>query len=257
MSGTENTPARSRSSAKRLSTALAELASPNSPMKSPGWALLRLVDGLQDRGDLVARVDPLAADVELDERRAPVLRDLAGIGRRRAASGRPGRPRSSRHARRRPRPRPSKAGVARLRERLWIRTLSPAGCLNPASRIRSMRPDSPGPDVVGSMFFVADHASDAEGDDHERQPAEGCGLPVGGAPATHAGRDVGVVPRYGSSRSSFVDDSTLRPGRPRVVGTRSDSRSYQPTIPTPTLVGGGERTPAVRSRREPDRAPGT
>jgi hypothetical protein len=47
-----------------------------------------------------------------------------------------------------------KAGSLGRSERLWIRTLSPAGCLKPASRIRSARPDSPGPAVTGSMLFV-------------------------------------------------------------------------------------------------------
>jgi len=46
----------------------------------------------------------------------------------------------------------SNAAVPARCERLWIRTLSPAGCLNPASRILSMRPDSPGPAVLGSTF---------------------------------------------------------------------------------------------------------
>ena len=47
----------------------------------------------------------------------------------------------------------SKAGVPTRSERLWIRTRSVAGRLNPASRILSMRPDSPGPALV-SMFLV-------------------------------------------------------------------------------------------------------
>ena len=47
----------------------------------------------------------------------------------------------------------SKAGVPARAVRLWIRTCSEAGCLKPASRIRFMRPDSPGPAVL-SMFLV-------------------------------------------------------------------------------------------------------
>jgi hypothetical protein len=47
-----------------------------------------------------------------------------------------------------------KAGSATTSERLWIRTFSPAGCLKPAFRILSARPDSPGPAVLGSMFFT-------------------------------------------------------------------------------------------------------
>src|SRR5262245_14012904 len=47
-----------------------------------------------------------------------------------------------------------KAGSVTRREGLWMRTASPAGCLKPASRILSIRPDSPGPGVFGSMVFV-------------------------------------------------------------------------------------------------------
>ena len=36
----------------------------------------------------------------------------------------------------------------------------------------------------------ADHAAEREGDDDEGEPAERRGLPVGGAPAAHAGREV-------------------------------------------------------------------
>ena len=46
------------------------------------------------------------------------------------------------------------AGSLVRSESLWTRTLSPAGCLKPASRILSMRPDSPGPAVFGSMVLV-------------------------------------------------------------------------------------------------------
>ena len=46
------------------------------------------------------------------------------------------------------------AGVPACSERFWIRTLSPAGCLKPASRILSIRPDSPGPLAFGSICFV-------------------------------------------------------------------------------------------------------
>src|SRR5204863_8708495 len=48
----------------------------------------------------------------------------------------------------------SKAGAPARAERLWISTLSLAGNLNPASRILPIRPDSPGPALVGSACFV-------------------------------------------------------------------------------------------------------
>ena len=47
-----------------------------------------------------------------------------------------------------------KAGSVADSERLWTRTLSSAGFLKPASRILSIRPDSPGPGLFGSIDFV-------------------------------------------------------------------------------------------------------
>ena len=46
------------------------------------------------------------------------------------------------------------AGASTSSVPLWISTLSPAGCRNPASRILSMRPDSPGPGALASTVFV-------------------------------------------------------------------------------------------------------
>ena len=48
----------------------------------------------------------------------------------------------------------SKAGVPARTFVLWMNRLSAARGLKPASRIRSIRPDSPGPDVFGLGFFV-------------------------------------------------------------------------------------------------------
>ena len=48
----------------------------------------------------------------------------------------------------------SKAGVPAVAVRLWIRTLSFAGRVKPASRIRFMWPDSPGPAAPGSTFLT-------------------------------------------------------------------------------------------------------
>ena len=47
-----------------------------------------------------------------------------------------------------------KAGSPAESEELWTSTLSAAGRLKPASRTRSIRPDSPGPAVFGSIVFV-------------------------------------------------------------------------------------------------------
>ncbi len=43
--------------------------------------LLHLVDLVEDRADLVDRLVGVAADLELDERRVPALRDLARVRR--------------------------------------------------------------------------------------------------------------------------------------------------------------------------------
>src|SRR5918995_3358075 len=49
-----------------------------------------------------------------------------------------------------------KAGSLAVSERLWIRTSSPAGCLKSSYRIVSARPDSPGPDVSKTIFFIGE-----------------------------------------------------------------------------------------------------
>ena len=77
--GRESSPAFSRSSAYAVSTASTALASPNSPMKNSGCDLLSHVDPVEDRADLVCRVVGVSADLELDERRALVRRDLARV----------------------------------------------------------------------------------------------------------------------------------------------------------------------------------
>ncbi len=49
-----------------------------------------------------------------------------------------------------------KAGSSVVSESLWIRTSSPAGCLKFSYRIVSARPDSPGPDVSKTIFFIGE-----------------------------------------------------------------------------------------------------
>src|SRR6478735_4929384 len=48
----------------------------------------------------------------------------------------------------------SNSGVPAVAVVLWTRTFSAAGRLKPSCRIRSTRPDSPGPAVFGSGFLV-------------------------------------------------------------------------------------------------------
>ena len=50
-------------------------------MKNSGWACCSLVDSVENRADLVHRLVGVAADLELDERRVPVWRDLARVVR--------------------------------------------------------------------------------------------------------------------------------------------------------------------------------
>ena len=160
--------------------------SPNSPMKKPGWARCAAAT-LSSTGWILSAAFVLSP--RMSNSTSAECRSLRAI--RSPASGRSRRPRPSRRRRRRR----SIAGVEGGRrrrdvERLWIRTLSPAGCLKPASRILSMRPDSPGPGVFGSTCFVPTMLPRANATSDEGEPAEGRGLPVAGAPAAHAGGQV-------------------------------------------------------------------
>ena len=142
--GSESWPAFARSSANAVSTASSALASPNSPMKNSGWTCWRRRLG---RGP--GRSCPRRRRRRRGSRtrRAPRARSS------RSGPRSPGRAASARSGRR-----PSvsirattssitaaNAGSVTRSESLWMRTLSPAGCLKPASRILSIRPDSPGP----------------------------------------------------------------------------------------------------------------
>ena len=147
-------PAFARSSAYAVSTALTALASPNSPMKKLGWA--RCSGGDAGRGRGRSCRPPCPCRRGSGTRRGPRARPSRS-GRRcreRAASGRSGRRATFETRATTSSIAALKAGSLASSEGLWIRTLSPAGCLKPASRILSMRPDSPGPVVFGSMLFV-------------------------------------------------------------------------------------------------------
>ena len=104
------------------------------------------LDRVEDRADLVGGLVLLACDVEADEHGVPVLRN-----RRRLDVTDDGHPRDAGGDVLDGRVEHRRAGPDR---RLWTRTFSAAGCLNPASRMRSIRPDWPGPEVFVSMFFV-------------------------------------------------------------------------------------------------------
>jgi hypothetical protein len=86
--------------------------------------------GVDDGSDLVGRLVDLAPDVEC---RTSGWREIRATTSFTAASN---------------------AGVPAVAVRLWIRTFSAAGRLKPSCRIRSIRPDSPGPVVFGLGVFV-------------------------------------------------------------------------------------------------------
>ena len=151
--GSDRAPALPRSSPYAVSTALTPLASPNSPMKKPGEHA-----GQRRRSSGPARPcrPPWSCRRGSRTRRAPNARpprsgaafaEASGERTLRTSGALETRATTSSTA-------ALKAGSLVRSERLWMRTLSPAGCLNPASRILSMRPDWPGPVVFGSASFV-------------------------------------------------------------------------------------------------------
>ena len=72
---------------KAPSSSWSTLASPNVPMKHPWVCGLRVGQREEDWIDLVDGEIGIAADLELDDRRVAVLRDLTGVLRDRAVSG--------------------------------------------------------------------------------------------------------------------------------------------------------------------------
>jgi hypothetical protein len=233
--GRESIPALPRSLPYWSMTAFGALASPISPMKKPGWAGLGRGDGIEMRADLVGRLVDLTADLELDERGAPVLRDLIRVARGRAASGR------------------SDVGLARdagddvVDGRVECGRARPGGAaldqdvlgrrpLEVGVQDRSIRPRLSGPlPCLGSGFFVPTIPADPEGDDHQDQQPKVAVLPVGRTPATHSGcqvaRAVGGCAGRHLVFSSCVDDPTdAKSEPPQVAVAKSDSRCDLPTI---------------------------
>src|SRR5262249_14732908 len=109
-----------------------------------------------------------------------------------------------------------------------------------------------GPRRVLVDLLRADEAAEPERDRHEGEPAERGLLPVGGAPAAHAGREVPMwmlAERH--DRASLLRRKLHGPtvgGRRRDgLVARPDSFSHQATIRTPTQVGGDRREGGVPS----------
>jgi hypothetical protein len=189
--GRESSPAFARSSAYAVSIASTALASPNSPMKEARMRSLRVGDGLEDGADLVDRLVLVASDLELDERAMPVHRDLtcmAGIERRADVLN----VRHLREARDDVLDRGPEGGIVRSKRAALDQDALAGGLLEAGVEDPIHAARLAGPGRVRVDVLRPDHAAEGEGDDDEGEPAERGGLPVTGAPATHAGREVAV-----------------------------------------------------------------
>ena len=153
--------------------------------------LLQPVDPVEDRLDLVGRLVRLAADLELDESRAPVGCDLAGVGRvERRANVLDGV--QLRDARDDVDDRGLERGIVGVERGALDEDALPGRLLEAGVEDPVDAPGLAGARRVRVDGLRADRAPDREGDDDQREPAERRGLPVGGAPAAHPGREVGV-----------------------------------------------------------------
>ena len=206
-------------------------------------------DRVEDRVDLVGRLVLVAADLELDERGVSVLRDLARVaGVERRADVLDGL--ELRDAGDDVLDRGLEGRIARRERAALDRTLSPAGCLKPASRILSMRPDSPGPAVFGSMVFVPTMPPSPKATSDEREPAERRGLPVSGAPATHAARAARLRLRV---RGAGHARSSLSGARRRTGGRRRRGRGRaRPRAGSDLRRARPRPRRSARSRRVPE-----
>ena len=176
------------------STAFWALASPELADEEARVGALGGRDGVEDRARSCRPPCPCRRGCR--SRRAPRARPSRPVRRRTfwtTAHPRDARDdvaRSPRRTRASPAPVAFGSGSGRSRRR---------GCLKPASRIRSIRPDSPGPDVFGSTFFVPTMPPMPKATTTRCEPAERRGLPVVRAPATHAGGQVASLLAVGGA----------------------------------------------------------
>ena len=162
-----------------LSARVAELAD-----REPRVGLLRGRHAVEHGRDLVDRLLLLTADVELHERGVPVLRDQASVARVERGPD----VANVRHLRnacddvgdRGVEGGRAYASRAALDEDVLGGGLLEAGLEDPIHAARLARSGGV-VDVSGS-----DHAAEPERDQDESEPAERCGLPVSGAPTSHA-----------------------------------------------------------------------
>ena len=182
MIGSDSRPALARSSANAVSTALTELASPNSPDEERGMSLLRLVDLRQDRVDLVRGVVGVTADLELDQGRSAALGDL------RRADVLDGF--HARDVRDRVLDRCGESGISRLQRGMLDEHALARGLLEALVEDLVHATGLTRPGRVRINEIRPDRAAEKDGDDDEREPAECRGLPVVGAPSAHPRRQV-------------------------------------------------------------------
>src|SRR5262245_38126395 len=149
------------------------------------------------------------------------------------------------------------AGSVADSELPWTRTLSSAGRWKPASRIRSIRPDSPGPGAFGSIDFMpARPPSPKATITNASQPKVAVFQWSALQRPIRAARLLDLV----GGMSFLLGGRELMRltlgGRPRkVVVARPDSKSDRETISTPTQVGGAKSASGVLSTHEPGRIP--
>ena len=251
MIGSDRAPALPRSSPYAVSTALTPLASPNSPMKKPGehaghrrrssgparpcrppWSCRRGSRTRQAPSARPAAILPAFAEAKGER----TLRTSGSFETRATTSSIGGSEGRIARAKR----------VALDEDALTRRLLEP-GVEDPIHAAGLARPRR-----VRVSVLRPHHPADGEGDHDEGQPAERRRLPVSGAPATHAGRQVGVMRFACHARSSSGRRGQHQRRYERALVQSSErSRIEARTsrmIRSPTQVGG------LRARRRASRS---
>ena len=144
----------------------------------------------EDRVELQRRLVGRAADLELDERRVPVRGGLTGVNVLNDLELR--QPRDDIADRGR------EGGVGRREHAALDEDALRGGPFEAGVEDPVHAAGLTGAGGVG-VDRLRPGRAEREGDENERQPPEGCGLPVVGAPATHPGRDVALGGRADTS----------------------------------------------------------
>ena len=181
-----------------------------------GAALLRGVRPPSSTGSILSTgLVLVAADVEVDEHGAAVRRETAARGttfwtaatfERRAILTSPTTE--------------SKAGEPASKRAALDQDALAGGLLEPGVEDPVHPARLTGAGGAGIDLLRTELPADGEGGEDEGEPAEGGGLPVTGAPATHAGRDIGVRGSGRHVRSSLIRQRLRR--YDRVVAASSE-----------------------------------